>query len=92
MDADVGDGDLGIGAKRASELVLKKLDNLDFEHDLKGALLRVADIWSDGFGGSSGPLWGAFISAAASKLPQNFIDTSAQDFSSAFTCGVEGMK
>lgn len=76
FDADVGDGDLGIGAARACTLVLKSLNNLDFENDLKGAVLRLGDVFSDGFGGSSGPLWGGFISSAASALPAKLADAS----------------
>jgi hypothetical protein len=34
MDADVGDGDLGIGASRAASQVLKILNNLDFDNNL----------------------------------------------------------
>lgn len=69
MDADVGDADLGIGAARAAKNVLENLNFLDLQDDLKGSVLKIADLWSDGFGGSSGPLWGSFISAAAGKLP-----------------------
>lgn len=36
----------------------------------------MADLWSDGFGGSSGPLWGSFISAAAGKLPAKLDNAS----------------
>jgi dihydroxyacetone kinase len=76
FDADVGDGDLGIGAARACSMVLKELNNLNFENDLKGAVLRLGDVFSDGFGGSSGPLWGGFISAAASALPAKLVDAT----------------
>ena len=71
-DADVGDGDLGIGAARACSLVQKELNSLNFKDDLKGAVLKLADVFSDGFGGSSGPLWGSFIAAGASALPLKF--------------------
>ena len=31
-------------------------------------MIQFSDIFSDGFGGSSGPLWGAFISKGATCL------------------------
>ena len=48
-----------------SLLVDNILNNLDFENDLKNSILKLSDVFSDGFGGSSGPLWGAFISTGA---------------------------
>lgn len=71
MDAKVGDGDLGIGAARASKLVLAILDKLDLQNNLAASMMKMSDVWSDGFGGSSGPLWGSFLSKAAANLTAN---------------------
>lgn len=68
MDAKVGDGDLGIGAARACKLVLAVINHLDFQNNLSQSVMKMSDVWSDGFGGSSGPLWGSFFSRAAAKL------------------------
>ena len=50
------------------------MNNLDFENDLKNSILKLSDVFSDGFGGSSGPLWGAFFSTGASKLNSSKFD------------------
>ena len=65
QDSDVGDGDLGIGASRAAKSTLKMINNLDFQNNLQSAFIQFSDVFSDGFGGSSGPLWGVFISKGA---------------------------
>lgn len=91
MDADVGDGDLGIGAARASNQVLKILNNLDLQNDLRGAAIALSDTFSDGFGGSSGPLWGAFISSGATKLPKKLSEAEPSHWGAAFIAGLEAM-
>lgn len=68
MDSDVGDGDMGLGATRAAKAVLSTLHSLDTDHHLHSSLLSLADLVSDSFAGTSGPLWGVFLSEAASQL------------------------
>ena len=53
-----------------AEFNFEKVKN--YVHD--DAVMKFADKWSDGFGGSSGPLWGAFICHAATKLPKKLAD------------------
>ena len=55
-------GDTGMGVARACTEVLKYLDGLDFSNDLKGSLISIGQIWANSFGGSSGPLYGIFLS------------------------------
>ena len=50
------------------------MNYLDFENDLKNSILKLSDVFSDGFGGSSGPLWGAFFSTGASVLNSSKFD------------------
>ena len=54
--------------------------------------MKFADKWSDGFGGSSGPLWGAFLCKAATKLPLKLIDATKFDWGMAFLSGTLAMK
>ena len=92
MDADVGDGDLGIGASRAANKALKILNNLDFENNLKNSILKLSDVFSDGFGGSSGPLWGAFFSTGASQLNSSKLDEiDVSQLINAYRAGLEAM-
>lgn len=55
-------------------------------------MLKIADLWSDGFGGSSGPLWGSFIAAAAGKLPEKLDKASRYEWIDGYVAGVEAMK
>ena len=64
-DSDVGDGDLGTGATRAAKSVLGVLNNQNLMSDLQKSMINISDTFSDGFGGSSGPLWGVFLSQGA---------------------------
>ena len=51
-----------MGVARACTEVLKYLDGLDFSNDLRGSLISIGQIWANSFGGSSGPLYGIFLS------------------------------
>ena len=53
--------------------------------------MKFADKWSDGFGGSSGPLWGAFICHAATKLPSKLADAQKENWSKGFIAGTKAM-
>ena len=91
MDGDVGDADLGIGATRAAKNVLENLKFLNLQEDLKGATFELADLRSDGFGGSSGPLWGSFIAAAAGKLPTKINEAEWNEWTEAYVAGTLAM-
>merc|ERR1740117_117259 len=53
--------------------------------------MKFADKWSDGFGGSSGPLWGAFICSAATQLPSKLVDSKKENWSKGFIAGTKSM-
>jgi len=91
MDAAVGDGDLGIGATRSGKLVLAIINNLDFQNNLSGSVMKMSDVWSDGFGGSSGPLWGSFFSRAAAKLSTKLAENTKETWMAAYQEGVKAM-
>lgn len=62
MDSKVGDGDLGEGVNRAAKSILPLLDCLDFDNNFSNSIIKLADVFSDSFAGTSGPLWGVFLS------------------------------
>lgn len=64
----MGDGDLGVGLKRGCENVLESLNSVDLDNHLQSALIKLADGFSDSFGGTSGPLWGVFFTSMANSL------------------------
>ena len=92
MDGAVGDGDLGIGATRGSKAVLTCLKSFDFENDFHGSITRFSDLFSDGFGGTSGPLWGAFMSQGATKLKPKLAENGLDEWRNAFSEGLTAMK
>mmetsp|Transcript_45768 Transcript_45768/g.38554 ORF Transcript_45768/g.38554 Transcript_45768/m.38554 type:complete len:84 (+) Transcript_45768:1244-1495(+) len=83
MDALVGDGDIGIGASRASKMVLANIDKLDFQNNLAQSVVKISDLWSDGFGGSSGPLWNSFLTSASTMLKASLAENTAENWASA---------
>jgi len=91
QDSEVGDGDLGIGASRASKNSMEIVDHLDLEKDLQKSLIEIGDVFSDGFGGSSGPMWGVFISKGASVLKPNLSENTSVDWINAYSEGLAAM-
>jgi len=83
MDALVGDGDIGIGATRASKMVLENINKLDFQNNLSQSVVKISDLWSDGFGGSSGPLWNSFLTSASTMLKARLAENTAETWASA---------
>ncbi|KAF5225602.1 hypothetical protein ECC02_001366 [Trypanosoma cruzi] len=70
LDAAVGDGDIGSGTTRASIKALEILPHLPLETNVSKALALLAKAVADAFGGSSGPLYGAFLLGAASAVAE----------------------
>lgn len=91
QDSDVGDGDLGTGATRGAKAVLDHLNGCDFKDNLPKSVIDLSDVFSDGFGGSSGPLWGAFLSQGATKLNAKLADNTAANWAAAYEEGLKAM-
>lgn len=79
MDAMVGDGDTGFGVERACRAVLSVIDDLPWARKPQESLRLVAKVVADAFAGTSGPLYGAFLLAAAESLPATLPDVGAAD-------------
>lgn len=62
LDSIVGDGDTGTGLARACYSVLQKLNFLQFDDDFAKSVASLGEIISESFGGTSGPLYGNFLS------------------------------
>ena len=92
MDSAVGDGDMGLGATRAAQAVLSTLPSLDTDLSLSTSLVALADLVSDSFAGTSGPLWGVFLSQAASCLQQHYTANSTHNWKQAYLAGVAGVQ
>lgn len=69
MDAVAGDGDHGQGMDMGSTAALAGADKaLEQGAGARTLLVRAGDAWAEGAGGTSGALWGAALTAAASVL------------------------
>ena len=90
MDADVGDGDTGSGVSRACKEILLNLRCLDFSFNLKSCAVALGEIIANSFGGTSGPLYGSFLSNASLVLKNS--GNTIQDFAAAFEKGVQGVQ
>jgi len=91
LDANVGDGDLGIGVSRASATILKILDYLPFEDNLVKTFKIIGELVAASFGGSSGPLYGIFLVRGSQKLAEKLADNKVENFANALKEGFAGI-
>ncbi|ESL11248.1 dihydroxyacetone kinase 1 [Trypanosoma rangeli SC58] len=70
LDAAVGDGDIGSGTKRAALGALEILPHLPLQTNVGRSFALLAKTVADAFGGSSGPLYGAFLLAAGAAASE----------------------
>lgn len=90
MDAAVGDGDTGFGVARAAKRVLSVVGTLPLDYDsLPQSLALIGRLVADAFAGSTGPLYGAFLIAAAESL-QVSRKTNLASLAAAATAFVAG--
>ena len=68
LDAAVGDGDLGLGVARACRDAAAVTPFLQWDTNVSAALLDLSNVIADAFAGTSGPLYGAFLAAAAAAV------------------------
>jgi dihydroxyacetone kinase len=88
LDQVVGDGDLGSNMQRAAEVILANLRTIPFD-DPAEALKALGVIVQKVLGGSSGPLYGAFLLRAGTALNGTVPD--AQAWASALTEGCDAV-
>jgi ATP-dependent dihydroxyacetone kinase len=67
LDQPVGDGDMGISLERGARAILAALPSYPLD-DPAATLRAVGLIWQRAVGGTSGPLYAAFLLRAASRL------------------------
>ncbi|RNF26626.1 dihydroxyacetone kinase 1-like protein [Trypanosoma conorhini] len=70
LDAAVGDGDIGSGTKRAALGALELIPHLPLQTNVGKSFALLAKMVADAFGGSSGPLYGAFLLAAGAAASE----------------------
>ena len=93
VDAEVGDGDTGFGVSRSSKTVLAHLKYLPLDDDVPGSLKIMAELISDSFGGSSGPLYGFLLVNVSEALPkQKLCQLAPAHWAIAFKQGVDALK
>jgi len=69
LDQIAGDGDHGIGMQRGVHAARDAArDAVDRGAGARSTLERAADAWSDRAGGTSGAIWGAILTAVASRI------------------------
>ena len=92
LDANVGDGDLGIGVSRASSNLLKILDYLPFDENLSKTINIIGETVAGSFGGSSGPLYGVFLVRGSKKLAQKLDQNDLNAYCAALKEGMAGIQ
>lgn len=92
LDANVGDGDLGIGVSRASSSVLKILNYLPLDENIEKSLKIIGEEAAAQFGGSSGPLYGIFLVRGSSKLATKLADNEVKNLFEGLKEGFKGIQ
>jgi dihydroxyacetone kinase len=91
LDSVVGDGDIGLSLARGARGVEVALPELDKAHPA-AALQTIASILRRELGGTSGPLYAAFVVRSASHLAERDEVDSAVAWAAAFRAGIEGVQ
>jgi dihydroxyacetone kinase len=91
LDSVVGDGDIGLSLARGARGVEVALPELDKEHPA-AALQTIASVLRRELGGTSGPLYAAFVVRSASHLAERGEVDSAVAWAAAFRAGIEGVQ
>ena len=92
LDAEVGDGDLGVGVAKASDLMLKNLDYFPWEEDLTGSFNEMSEVMAQGFGGTTGPLYAFFFLEGSRKLAKRLEDNTVKNWNEAFADGIAAIQ
>jgi dihydroxyacetone kinase len=91
LDSVVGDGDIGLSLARGARGVEAALPELDTNHPAV-ALQTIASVLRRELGGTSGPLYAAFVVRAASHLAERDEADSTGAWAAAFRAGIEGVQ
>jgi dihydroxyacetone kinase len=91
LDSIVGDGDIGISLARGARAVEELLPRLDVSHPA-GALRDVSETLRRFLGGTSGPLYAAFVLRAGSELAQWPDPGASVAWAAAFRSGCDAMQ
>jgi triose/dihydroxyacetone kinase / FAD-AMP lyase (cyclizing) len=91
LDAVVGDGDIGLSLARGARGIDAALPELDKDHPA-AALQAIASILRRELGGTSGPLYAAFIVRGASHLAERDEADSPAAWAAAFRAGIDGVQ
>ena len=89
LDSVVGDGDLGIGLKKSCEYCLSQIHKLNFENYVKESVIMLSDFIGNSFGGTSGPLYSAFLFKISFYLKNKEVDLTKKDFIEALVAGAK---
>lgn len=91
LDAVVGDGDIGLSLARGARGIDAAVPELDKDHPA-AALQAIASILRRELGGTSGPLYAAFIVRGASHLAERDEADSPEAWAAAFRAGIDGVQ
>ncbi len=92
LDRRVGDGDLGTNLARGANAIRRAQVQRASQPGPAGLLMHLAEVIRREVGGTSGPLYSLFLVAAADALDPTRDDPTADDWSRAFSAGVERVR
>ena len=90
--SSVGNKDFGTAAASASKAAKESLNEYDFKGNLQEGITKFSETFAAAFGGTSGPLWRAFMSGAASKLNKELSENTDSNWIAAYEEGLKAVK
>ncbi|WP_404713872.1 dihydroxyacetone kinase subunit DhaL [Sphingomonas sp. MMS24-J13] len=91
LDSVVGDGDIGISLSRGARAIAELTPRLDLDHPA-AALRDISATLRRALGGTSGPLYAAFVLRIATGLAEAADVSRAAAWAAAFRAGVDGIQ
>lgn len=91
LDSVVGDGDIGLSLSRGARAIAELTPRLDLDHPA-AALRDVSATLRRALGGTSGPLYAAFVLRIATSLAEAGDVSQAAAWAVAFRAGVDGVQ
>jgi dihydroxyacetone kinase len=91
LDSTVGDGDMGISLARGARAIEEWLPRLDASRP-SAALREISDILRRSLGGTSGPLYAAFVLRAGNELGQWPDPARSDAWAAAFRAGCDAVR
>jgi len=82
----------GKAVSKAAKAIKEELNSYDLQNNLQASIHKLAATFADRFGGETGPLLGAFLARAATKLNNELSKNTLADWTAAYKEGLNAIQ